>query len=74
MKADEWLYLCVAHGGNAIEECCAIDYILHTYVAIAVLPMAINLSLTSPVDSLDSTTTLLNSTKNFPSRYVSFLA
>ncbi|PVF98572.1 Mob1/phocein [Serendipita vermifera] len=31
MKAGEWLYLCVAHGnGNAMEQCCAIDYILHT--------------------------------------------
>ncbi|KAG6908823.1 hypothetical protein DXG01_003176 [Tephrocybe rancida] len=31
MKAGEWLYLCVAHGtdGN-VEQCCAIDYILHT--------------------------------------------
>ncbi|PFH45836.1 hypothetical protein AMATHDRAFT_108796, partial [Amanita thiersii Skay4041] len=31
MKAGEWLYLCVAHGtdGN-MEQCCAIDYILHT--------------------------------------------
>ncbi|KAK8847403.1 hypothetical protein IAR55_005261 [Kwoniella newhampshirensis] len=47
MKADEWLYLCVAHGGGGTEECCAIDYILHT---------------------VDSTTALLNSSKNFPSR------
>ncbi|KAK4686652.1 hypothetical protein P7C73_g3471, partial [Tremellales sp. Uapishka_1] len=47
MKADEWLYLCVAHGSGGIEECCAIDYILHT---------------------LDATTALLNSSKNFPSR------
>ncbi|TFK68541.1 Mob1/phocein [Pluteus cervinus] len=31
MKAGEWLYLCVAHGdGGATEQCCAIDYILHT--------------------------------------------
>ncbi|KAF9519664.1 hypothetical protein BS47DRAFT_1336752 [Hydnum rufescens UP504] len=31
MKADEWLYLCVAHGGGgAMEQCCAIDYIVHT--------------------------------------------
>ncbi|KAF8641815.1 hypothetical protein AX16_009795 [Volvariella volvacea WC 439] len=31
MKAGEWLYLCVAHGeGGAMEQCCAIDYILHT--------------------------------------------
>ncbi|KAL4068557.1 Mob1/phocein [Scleroderma yunnanense] len=31
MKAGEWLYLCVAHGnGGALEQCCAIDYILHT--------------------------------------------
>ncbi|WVF69818.1 hypothetical protein IAT40_004597 [Kwoniella sp. CBS 6097] len=29
MKADEWLYLCSAHGGGA-EQCSAIDYILHT--------------------------------------------
>ena len=32
MKADEWLYLCVAHGSGGTEECCAIDYILHTCV------------------------------------------
>ncbi|EIW71292.1 hypothetical protein TREMEDRAFT_23443, partial [Tremella mesenterica DSM 1558] len=31
MKAEEWLYLCAAHGdGQAAVECCAIDYILHT--------------------------------------------
>ncbi|CAL1709100.1 unnamed protein product [Somion occarium] len=31
MKAGEWLYLCVAHGNDgATEQCCAIDYILHT--------------------------------------------
>ncbi|KIY45930.1 Mob1/phocein, partial [Fistulina hepatica ATCC 64428] len=32
MKAGEWLYLCVAHGndGAGMEQCCAIDYILHT--------------------------------------------
>ncbi|KIY67533.1 Mob1/phocein [Cylindrobasidium torrendii FP15055 ss-10] len=31
MKAGEWLYLCVAHGSEgAMEQCCAIDYILHT--------------------------------------------
>ncbi|KAG8834686.1 hypothetical protein FRC17_007771 [Serendipita sp. 399] len=31
MKAGEWLYLCVAHGnGGTMEQCCAIDYILHT--------------------------------------------
>ncbi|GBE87574.1 hypothetical protein SCP_1102510 [Sparassis crispa] len=31
MKAGEWLYLCVAHGNDgAMEQCCAIDYILHT--------------------------------------------
>ena len=31
MKAGEWLYLCVAHGNeNSMEQCCAIDYILHT--------------------------------------------
>ncbi|KAK0473751.1 mps one binder kinase activator-like 4 [Armillaria novae-zelandiae] len=31
MKAGEWLYLCVAHGTDgAMEQCCAIDYILHT--------------------------------------------
>ncbi|KAI0659264.1 hypothetical protein C8Q70DRAFT_1054109 [Cubamyces menziesii] len=31
MKAGEWLYLCVAHGNeSAMEQCCAIDYILHT--------------------------------------------
>ncbi|WVR04616.1 hypothetical protein IAU60_001627 [Kwoniella sp. DSM 27419] len=46
MKAEEWLYLCSAHGGGA-EQCCAIDYILHT---------------------LDSTTALVNSSQNFPSR------
>ncbi|ORY31020.1 Mob1/phocein [Naematelia encephala] len=34
MMAGEWLYLCVAHGdkdnSKEAEECCAIDYILHT--------------------------------------------
>ncbi|KAH8115910.1 Mob1/phocein, partial [Phellopilus nigrolimitatus] len=31
MKAGEWLYLCVAHGNDgAMEQCCAIDYIIHT--------------------------------------------
>lgn len=30
MKADEWQYLCVAHGSEGAEECTAIDYILHT--------------------------------------------
>ncbi|KII92856.1 hypothetical protein PLICRDRAFT_37654, partial [Plicaturopsis crispa FD-325 SS-3] len=31
MKAGEWLYLCVAHGNDgAMEQCCAIDYIMHT--------------------------------------------
>ena len=31
MKAGEWLYLCVAHGNDgSMEQCCAIDYILHT--------------------------------------------
>ncbi|KAH7108400.1 Mob1/phocein [Auriculariales sp. MPI-PUGE-AT-0066] len=30
MKAGEWLYLCVAHGGGGTTECCAIDYIIHT--------------------------------------------
>ncbi|KAF9072921.1 Mob1/phocein [Rhodocollybia butyracea] len=31
MKAGEWLYLCVAHGNDGgMEQCCAIDYILHT--------------------------------------------
>jgi len=31
MKADEWMYLCVAHGGSTtVEQCCAIDYIVHT--------------------------------------------
>ncbi|KAI5117827.1 hypothetical protein M0805_003305 [Coniferiporia weirii] len=31
MKAGEWLYLCVAHGNDgALEQCCAIDYIIHT--------------------------------------------
>ncbi|KAF9652725.1 Mob1/phocein [Thelephora ganbajun] len=31
MKAGEWLYLCVAHGNEgAMEQCCAIDYIIHT--------------------------------------------
>ncbi|KNZ73619.1 Mps one binder kinase activator-like 4 [Termitomyces sp. J132] len=29
MKAGEWLYLCVAHGTDG-NQCCAIDYILHT--------------------------------------------
>ncbi|KAI9636416.1 Mob1/phocein, partial [Dioszegia hungarica] len=30
MKADQWQYLCVAHGSGVSEECSAIDYILHT--------------------------------------------
>lgn len=31
MQAGEWLYLCVAHGNDeALEQCCAIDYIVHT--------------------------------------------
>jgi cytolysin (calcineurin-like family phosphatase) len=30
MKADEWQYLCTAHGNEGAEECSAIDYILHT--------------------------------------------
>jgi len=30
MKADQWLYICAAHQNT--EECCAIDYILHTRV------------------------------------------
>ncbi|KAF8309886.1 Mob1/phocein, partial [Clavulina sp. PMI_390] len=30
MKADEWLYLCVAHGNGVEQQCCAIDYIVHT--------------------------------------------
>ncbi|KAI6127897.1 Mob1/phocein [Pisolithus croceorrhizus] len=31
MQAGEWLYLCVAHGNDeAMEQCCAIDYIVHT--------------------------------------------
>jgi hypothetical protein len=30
MKADVWQYLCVAHGGDGTDQCCAIDYILHT--------------------------------------------
>lgn len=30
MKANEWQYLCVAHGGEGTDKCCAIDYILHT--------------------------------------------
>ncbi|BEI85082.1 hypothetical protein CcaverHIS002_0504830 [Cutaneotrichosporon cavernicola] len=29
MKAAEWQYLCVAHGGEGTDKCCAIDYILH---------------------------------------------
>lgn len=38
MKAGEWLYLCVAHGnGGAMEQCCAIDYILHTLDAATAL-------------------------------------
>lgn len=32
MKADEWQYLCVAHGGEGTDRCCAIDYILHACV------------------------------------------
>jgi len=30
MKAEEWQYLCTAHGNEGAEECSAIDYILHT--------------------------------------------
>lgn len=30
MRAGEWQYICVAHEGRAGEDCCAIDYILHT--------------------------------------------
>jgi len=41
MKADEWLYLCVAHGGGGTEDCCAIDYILHTYVSLAFTRLAL---------------------------------
>ncbi|KAF8886774.1 Mob1/phocein [Infundibulicybe gibba] len=38
MKAGEWLYLCVAHGNDgAMEQCCAIDYILHTLDSATVL-------------------------------------
>jgi hypothetical protein len=34
MKADQWQYLCVAHGSGVSEECSAIDYILHTWVQL----------------------------------------
>ncbi|KAJ7310106.1 Mob1/phocein, partial [Mycena albidolilacea] len=38
MKAGEWLYLCVTHGNDgAMEQCCAIDYILHTLDSATVL-------------------------------------
>ncbi|KAJ3514941.1 hypothetical protein NMY22_g14584 [Coprinellus aureogranulatus] len=38
MKAGEWLYLCVAHGNEgSMEQCCAIDYILHTLDAATAL-------------------------------------
>ncbi|CAH7690302.1 Mob1/phocein [Phakopsora pachyrhizi] len=30
MKAGEWLYLCAAHASANENECCAIDYIVHT--------------------------------------------
>jgi len=30
MKAGEWLYLCAAHATANENECCAIDYIVHT--------------------------------------------
>ncbi|EJU02745.1 Mob1/phocein, partial [Dacryopinax primogenitus] len=49
MKANEWQYVCTAHGAgqSTMGQCCAIDYTLHT---------------------IDHTTALLNSPKNFPSR------
>ncbi|WAR51842.1 hypothetical protein PtB15_1B278 [Puccinia triticina] len=30
MKAGEWLYLCAAHTAANENECCAIDYVIHT--------------------------------------------
>ncbi|KZT56037.1 Mob1/phocein [Calocera cornea HHB12733] len=30
MRANEWTYLCSAHGLPTLQQCCAIDYTLHT--------------------------------------------
>ncbi|PCH44936.1 hypothetical protein WOLCODRAFT_27153 [Wolfiporia cocos MD-104 SS10] len=55
MKAGEWLYLCVAHGSEgAMEQCCAIDYILHTLDSATALlnsPRAFPSRLSIPVPS-----------------------
>ncbi|CCM00782.1 uncharacterized protein FIBRA_02824 [Fibroporia radiculosa] len=55
MKAGEWLYLCVAHGTEgAMEQCCAIDYILHTLDSATALlnsPRAFPSRLSIPVSS-----------------------
>lgn len=75
MRADEWQYLCTAHGEKATEECCAIDYILHTSVSSShisslkdVVWIGIHVLFAELLYRLDSTTTLLTSTKQFPSR------
>ncbi|KAJ3850783.1 Mob1/phocein [Lentinula lateritia] len=57
MKAGEWLYLCVAHGNDGImmEQCCAIDYILHTIDSATALlnsPRAFPSRLSIPVPSV----------------------
>ncbi|KAH7869786.1 Mob1/phocein, partial [Lentinula edodes] len=62
MKAGEWLYLCVAHGndggpggGMMMEQCCAIDYILHTIDSATALlnsPRAFPSRLSIPVPSV----------------------
>ncbi|KAG8851158.1 hypothetical protein FRB91_008376 [Serendipita sp. 411] len=61
MKAGEWLYLCVAHGnGGTMEQCCAIDYILHTLDSATAL---LNSSRNFPSRIAIPTT----STRHFPS-------
>ncbi|KLO06014.1 Mob1/phocein [Schizopora paradoxa] len=56
MKAGEWLYLCVAHGQEgALEQCCAIDYIIHTLDSATALlnsPRAFPSRLTIPPASV----------------------
>ncbi|KAJ4474436.1 hypothetical protein J3R30DRAFT_3671704 [Lentinula aciculospora] len=70
MKAGEWLYLCVAHGnettshssegstqgnGMMMEQCCAIDYILHTIDSATALlnsPRAFPSRLSIPTPSI----------------------
>ncbi|ORX38815.1 Mob1/phocein [Kockovaella imperatae] len=54
MKANEWQYLCIAHDGKT-EECCAIDYILHTIdstVALLNSPQQFPSRLSIPAASL----------------------